>query len=75
MNSSEVKLNKFGKPIILEDFDTGERYVQHGDMLVNVKSETFYKSIGQWYVITTEGRTKLLNHGDDVPPLAKIKLY
>ena len=75
MNSSEVKLNKFGKPIILEDFDTGERYVQYGDMLVNVKSETFYRSIGQWYVITTEGQTKLFNHGDDVPPHAEIKLY
>ena len=75
MNSSEVKLNKFGKPIILEDFDTGEQYVQHGDILVNVKSETFYKSIGQWYVITTEGQTKLFNHGDDIPPHAKIKLY
>lgn len=75
MSNSEVKLNKFGKPIVLEDFDTGERYVQHGETLINVKSETFYKSVGQWYVITTEGQTKLFNYGDEIPPHAEIKLY
>ena len=75
MSSNEVKLNKFGKPIILEDVDTGNRFVQHGSVLINVMSDTFHKSVGRWYVITTDGQTKLFDYGDDIPPHAKIKLY
>ena len=75
MNSNEVKLNKFGKPIILEDIDTGDKFVKYGGMLINVKSETFTNSVGRWYIITTEGQTKMFEHGDDIPPHAKIKLY
>lgn len=75
MINNEVKLDKNGKPVIFEDIDTGEKFVQLGDLMVNVKSESFTKWVGRWSVVLESGQRKILEQNEQHPCYAEIDLY
>lgn len=75
MKTNEVKLNENSKPAIFTDIDTNEKFVQCGELMINVKSETFDRLIGQWFIRTEEGQIQVIKHGDEIPDDAEISLY
>lgn len=75
MKTNEVKLGKDGKPVIFEDFETGEKFVMFGNFVMNLKSELFEKNVGQWVLRTDNYQLKPIPYSDNMPNNAELLLH